>query len=40
MAEIPKGGLVKDAYKPICRDCADNLTFLQVGHLETISTRV
>ena len=22
MARIPKGGLVKGPYKPICRDCA------------------
>jgi len=22
MAQIPKGGLVKGPYKPICRDCA------------------
>ena len=35
MAQIPKGGLIKDPYKPICRDCA--IYFLiTVTHLQKL----
>ena len=47
MAQIPKGGLVKGPYKPICRDCAiyfsttvSCLVFIGIGRIPTVDGRI